>query len=192
MTDPVTETISNYNLHAADFGAQTGNVDMEAIYQRFIPHIRTGGRILDAGCGVGRDVLAFASRGFDVVAIDASKEMVRLARERVGNRASVHLMSFQDVQWCNEFDGIWTCASLLHVPAASFGDIARRLAAALRAGGTWYMSFKVGAGERVAGGRRFVDHDEETLRLSLEAIPVEMIDTWISMDARPERSLSDG
>jgi hypothetical protein len=54
------------------------------------------------------------------------------------------------------------------------------------------MSFKVGAGERVAGGRRFVDHDEETLRLSLEAIPVEMIDTWISMDARPERSLSDG
>jgi 2-polyprenyl-3-methyl-5-hydroxy-6-metoxy-1,4-benzoquinol methylase len=155
MTDPVTETIGNYNLHAADFGAQTGNVDMEAIYQRFIPHIRTGGRILDAGCGVGRDTLAFADRGYDVVAIDASTEMVRLACERVGARAAVHLMRFQDVQWCNEFDGIWTCASLLHVPTASFGGIARRLTAALRAGGVWYISFKVGVGERVVGGRLF-------------------------------------
>jgi hypothetical protein len=64
------------------------------------------------------------------------------------------------------------------VPAASFADIATRLAAALRPGGAWYMSFKVGVGERVASGRLFVDYDEETLRLSLEATPVEIIETW--------------
>jgi hypothetical protein len=132
--------------------------------------------------------LAFADRGYDVVAIDASTEMVRLACERVGDRAAVHLMRFQDVQWCNEIDGIWTCASLLHVPAASFGGIARRLTVALRAGGVWYISFKVGIGERVVGGRLFLDHDEETLRLSLEAAPVDIIETWVSVDARPERS----
>jgi SAM-dependent methyltransferase len=132
--------------------------------------------------------LAFADRGYDVVAIDASEEMVRLARERAGDRAALHLMRFQDVQWCNEFDGIWTCASLLHVPTASFGGIARRLTAALRAGGVWYISFRVGIGERVVGGRLFVDHDEETLRLTLEATPVDIIETWVSVDARPERS----
>jgi hypothetical protein len=113
---------------------------------------------------------------------------VRLARDRVGDRAAVHLMRFQDVRWCNEFDGIWTCASLLHVPAVSFGCTARRLIAALRAEGVWYISFKVGIGERVVGGRLFVDHDEETLRLSLEATPVDIIETRISVDARPKRS----
>jgi hypothetical protein len=132
--------------------------------------------------------MAFAKRGYEVVAFDAAEAMVRLARERVGNRAAVHLMQFQDLQWRNEFDGIWTCASLLHVPQASFGDIARRLAAALRPGGAWYMSFKVGTGQRVTSGRLFVDHDEETLRLSLETTPVAITDTWVSMDMRPERS----
>jgi 2-polyprenyl-3-methyl-5-hydroxy-6-metoxy-1,4-benzoquinol methylase len=83
--------------------------------------------------------LAFADRGYDVVAIDASEEMVRLARERVSDRVAVHLMRFQDVHWRNEFDGIWTCASLLHMPAASFADIAKRLAVALRPGGAWYV-----------------------------------------------------
>jgi 2-polyprenyl-3-methyl-5-hydroxy-6-metoxy-1,4-benzoquinol methylase len=100
------QPVGYYNRHGVEFAAQTANVDMEAIYQRFLPHVRTGGRILDAGCGVGRDTLAFADRGYDVVAIDASEEMVRLARERVSNRAAVHLMRFQNIQWRNEFDGI--------------------------------------------------------------------------------------
>ena len=188
MTDPVSDTIGYYNRHAADFAMQTANLDMEPIYRRFLPYVRNAGRILDAGCGVGRDALAFAERGYDVFAIDASVEMTRLARERLGTRAAVHLMEFQDIQWRNKFDGIWTCASLLHVPAASFAGIAKRLAAALRPEGAWYMSFKVGTGERVAGGRLFVDHDEETLRLSLEATPVAIVETWLSVDVRPERS----
>jgi SAM-dependent methyltransferase len=153
MTDPVAETTGYYNRHAAGFAAQTANIDMESIYRRFHPHVRTGERTLDAGCGVGRDAVAFADRGYDVVAIDASEEMVRLARDRVGDRAAEHLMPFHDVQWRNEFDGIWTCASLLHVPAASFADIAMRLVGALPPGGAWYMSFKFGRGERTAGGR---------------------------------------
>ena len=50
------------------------------------------------------------------------------------------------------------------------------------------MSFKVGIGERLVRSRLFVDHDEETLRVSLEATPVEIVETWISVDGRPERS----
>jgi hypothetical protein len=53
-------------------------------------------------------------------------------------------MRFNDVSWRNQFDGIWACASLLHVPAASFPDVASRLVGALRPGGAWYMSFKLG------------------------------------------------
>jgi SAM-dependent methyltransferase len=174
--------------NAAEYASQTANLNLDPLYGRFLRHVRPGGRILDAGCGVGRDALAFAERGHEVVAFDASEAMVQLARDRVGRRAAVHLMRFQDLQWRNEFDGIWTCASLLHVPPASFGDIARRLAAGLRPGGAWYMSFKVGTGQRVTGGRLFVDHDEETLRLSLKTTPVAITDTWVSMDMRPKHS----
>src|SRR4051794_32080274 len=149
MNDPVVDTIGYYDRNAAEFAAQMANLDLEPLYQRFLRHVRPGGRILDAGCGVGRDALAFAQRGYEVVAFDASEAMVRLARERVGNRAVVHLMRFRDLQWQNEFDGIWTCASLLHVPKLSFTDVTTRLAMALRPEGVWYMSFKLGTEERI-------------------------------------------
>jgi len=87
-----------------------------------------------------------------VVAFNVSGEMVRLARALVGDGAAVHHMRFGDVAWLGEFDGIWACASLLHVPSASFPDVALQLAGALRPGGAWYMSFKMGDGERRAEG----------------------------------------
>jgi SAM-dependent methyltransferase len=188
MTDSEVDTIDYYDRHAEAFAAHTAGLDLEPLYQRFLRHVRPGGRILDAGCGPGRDALAFAKRGYEVVGFDASSAMVRLARERVGSRAVVHLMRFEELNWQNKFDGIWICASLLHVRRTCFTAVAAHLAQALKPGGAWYMSFKTGSGERAAGGRLFVDHYEETLRLSLEATPVEMIETWVSVDGRPERS----
>jgi SAM-dependent methyltransferase len=188
MADSEEDTIGYYERQAEAFAAQTASLDLEPLYQRFLRHVRPGGRILDAGCGPGRDALAFAERGYQVVAFDASEAMVQLARERVGGRANVHLMKFQEMERQDEFDGIWACASLLHVQRTSFTTVAAHLAQALKPGGAWYMSFKTGSGERFADGRLFVDHDEETLRLSLKATPVEMIETWMSVDVRPERS----
>ncbi len=75
-------------------------------------------------------------------------------------------MRFEDVAWREEFDGISACASLLHVPTADFPGVAARLASALRPRGAWYMSFKLGEGEQVVGGRTFADHTEETLARS--------------------------
>src|SRR4051812_38788459 len=96
-------------------------------------------------------------------------------------------MRFEDVAWRGEFDGIWACASLLHVPAASFPNIASRLVDALRPGSAWYMSFKLGEGERLADGRLFVDHTEATLRSALSVLPVEIVEDWILTDLRPGR-----
>ncbi len=61
--------------------------------------------------------------------------MVRLARERVGSRGEVRHMRIEDVAWQKEFNGIWACASLLHVPVVDFPGATTRLAAALRPGG---------------------------------------------------------
>ena len=187
MTDPVADTLAYYDRQAADFAGQTAGLDLGPLYDRFLRYVRPGGIILDAGCGPGRDALAFAERGYKVVAFDASEEMVRLARARLGGSADVHLMRFNDVSWHREFDGIWACASLLHVPAASFPNIALRLVDALRPGGAWYMSFKLGEGERLAEGRLFVDQTEATLHSALSRLPVGFVEYWQSTDLRPGR-----
>ncbi len=82
---------------------------------------------------------------------------------------------------------MWACASLLHVPRDGFEAVGRRLADALRPGGVWYMSFKLGAGERRVGGRLFEDHTEASLRVALEALPVEVAEAWTTSDVRPGR-----
>jgi len=160
MTDEVFDTLTWYNQRAAQFAAQTADLDMGALHERFLRHVRPGGRILDAGCGTGRDAVAFARSGFLVTAFDASAEMVRVATERSGPRVTVKHMRFEEVDWRGEFDGIWACASLLHVPRGAFKAVALRLCAALKPAGAWYMSFKFGQGERVSVGRLFIDHTD--------------------------------
>jgi 2-polyprenyl-3-methyl-5-hydroxy-6-metoxy-1,4-benzoquinol methylase len=58
MADQSADTITYYDRHASSFAAQTADLDMSRLYGRFLRHMQAGGRILDAGCGVGRDALA--------------------------------------------------------------------------------------------------------------------------------------
>jgi SAM-dependent methyltransferase len=188
MTEDSMDSVAFYDRNAERFAADTGGLDMPPLYERFLQHVPPGGRILDAGCGVGRDALAFTERGYSMVAFDASIEMVRLARERVAGRAEVLHMRFEDVAWREEFDGIWACASLLHVPPGAFPGVTSRLADALRPGGAWYMSFKLGVGERRVAGRLFVDHSAESLRTTLSNLPVRTVEAWASRDVRSGRT----
>ncbi|TPG57830.1 class I SAM-dependent methyltransferase [Roseomonas nepalensis] len=182
------DSVAYYDRNAERFAADTGGVDMSALHERFLRYVPAGGRILDAGCGVGRDARAFTERGFAVVGFDASAEMVRLARERVGTLAEIRHMRFEDVAWRGEFDGIWACASLLHLPPAAFPGVASQLVGALRPGGAWYMSFKLGVGERRDAGRLFVDHTEASLRAALSGLQVRPVEPWTTADVRPGRT----
>ncbi|WP_147199936.1 bifunctional 2-polyprenyl-6-hydroxyphenol methylase/3-demethylubiquinol 3-O-methyltransferase UbiG [Pantoea sp. CCBC3-3-1] len=151
-----------YQRHAQRFYADTVDVDMSALYQRFLAHLEPGARILDAGCGSGRDTKAFSAMGYEVDAFDASAELVELARQLCGK--PVALMRFQDVTELEKYDGIWCCASLLHVPEAELPGVMASLANALKPGGVWYLSFKYGNGEREKDGRTFTDLDEIGLK----------------------------
>jgi 2-polyprenyl-3-methyl-5-hydroxy-6-metoxy-1,4-benzoquinol methylase len=185
VSDPE-DTVGYYDSNAARFATETAALDMSPLHEPFLRRLPPSGRVLDAGCGVGRDALIFAERGFSVVAFDASLEMVRLARERVAARADVKHMRFEDVTWQDEFDGIWACASLLHVPAADFPAVAVRLMTALRPSGTCYMSFKHGTGERIMGGRCFIDYTAETLRTALRGTGLELAEAWVTDDVRAD------
>lgn len=183
----MSRTIRYYDDNAARFAEGTLGVDMSELHTRFLVHIPAGGLILDAGCGAGRDIKAFVQAGFRVRAFDASAELVCLAQEHSGQ--AVELRRFEDIDERSCYDGIWACASLLHVPEADLPTTLSCLWASLKPGGVFYLSFKHGEGERCAGERDFTDATEARLRDWVAGLPeVEALECWITRDQRPERS----
>ncbi|VEB95321.1 Tellurite resistance protein TehB [Cedecea lapagei] len=175
-----------YQTHAQAFFDGTVNVDMSSLYAAFTSRLSARAKVLDAGCGSGRDALAFTQMGFQVDAFDASSELVMLAREHSG--LPVRQMTFADVDAQQEYDGIWCCASLLHVPFAQLPGTMQKLATALKPGGIWYFSFKYGDSEREKDGRSFTDINEARLTALLKDPPeLEIAEQWLTRDVRPDR-----
>src|SRR3954447_20899945 len=158
-----------YDANAEHFAQRTLANDMSDVYRPFLELLPAGGHILDAGCGPGRDAKAFCERGFHVTAFDASPAMVALCTRHASIPALQ--LRFHDVNFEAEFDGVWACASLLHVPRAELPETIRRLARALKAGGIFYMSFQSGEGERVEpDGRLFTNFTLVALRQMIDGI----------------------
>lgn len=179
-------TIRYYRENAASFFRETVGAEMSPLYDRFLPFVPPDGHILDAGCGSGRDALFFRSLGYRVTAFDGSEKLAKLAAEYTG--LDVMVLRLQDLEWVRKFDGVWACASLLHVPAIDLADTVRRLATALKPTGILYASFKYGHGERERNGRLFTDLDETGFdSLVTDVGKLEKLDTWISADVRPGR-----
>ena len=188
MQNAVTEF---YDTHADAFIAQTRDVDMTALRQRFLDSLPrrsdAAGRLLDAGCGAGRDARAFATAGYDVSAFDASPAMVAATEDHAG--VPVRRMTFEGFAWEHPFEGIWACASLLHVAEEDLLDVLSRLALHLVPDGVLYMSFKVGTGMRTKDGRRFTDMTEARLGAFLDGRPgLTEREMWRTADRRPDRS----
>ncbi len=184
MHDP---TLAYYKANALRFVRDTQDVDMDHLHAPFLALLpASGARVLDAGCGSGRDSLVFLAKGHDVTAFDASEAMSRLASGRLG--FPVLRMSFDEVEFEDAFDGVWACASLVHVPRQDLSGALRRLARALKPGGVLYASFKYGDAETVRGGRLFSDYREETFKDMLRNTPeLRPIELWRTPDVRPER-----
>ena len=159
-------SIDYYNRQGAEFARATSELDLQALYLPFLEHLPVGAVILDAGCGSGRASLAFLERGYQVLALDASHTMVQECRLRTGLEPRCQsLESLDDEQ---AFDGIWACASLLHIPRRELGNVFSRLHRALRPEGVLYASFKLGATERTSDGRHFSDFPPALFRSWLE------------------------
>ncbi len=180
------KTIEYYNSNAEEFYESTVNADMSAQYNLFEKYLSDGAHILDCGCGSGRDSKHFLDNGFKVTAIDASEELCKKASELTG--LEVKHMCFQDLNFDNEVDGVWACASLLHVEKSELPDVLTKITKALRGGGILYVSFKYGnfSGER--NGRFFTDLDDESFETLIADIPELVLkEKYISTDVRQGR-----
>ena len=162
-------TLDYYNSKAKDFVSDT-----------------VGGKILDFGCSSGRDTKYFLSKGYNVDAIDGSEKLCKIASEYTG--VQVKQMLFEELDVVEEYDGIWACASILHVEKKQLTDIMKKIAIATKTDGVVYASFKYGEFEGVRNGRFFTYLTEESLGKLLEAVPELVIEKlWTSADVRAER-----
>jgi SAM-dependent methyltransferase len=97
-------------------------------------------------------------------------------------------MTFDEVNWVSEFDGIWACASLLHVGRDSIDAVIERLCRALKPNGAMFVSFKFRDEEWEQDGRFFNGYSEVSFRQLIEIHPLLRVESiWISDDTRPER-----
>ena len=136
-----------------------------------------------------RDSRYFLSKGFNVEACDGSAQMVKIAEKTAG--IPVKQMLFDELSEVERYDGIFACASILHVPFKALPDIFRRLKRAVKRDGIIYVSFKYGDYEGERNGRYFTDLTEERLKALLQeadpVAPLSITDLWITGDARPGR-----
>lgn len=182
----INDTLQYYNKFSKRFFDTTTDIDFTDTQERFLKYFDSGSRILDYGCGAGRDTKYFLNRGYQVESIDGSKALVKLASEHTG--IEVKQMLFQDLDAEGAYDGIWACASILHLSRAELADVFYRMEKALISEGILYVSFKYGMGELIRNGRYFIDMTEEKLKTFFFIEELFMIlEQWKTTDVRPNR-----
>ncbi len=177
------DSIDYYNRYAATYFESTVGLDVSENRIRFEKVLPEGGSLLDLGCGSGRDSLAFLEDGFEVTPLDGSPEMCALAEIHTG--LEVLNMTFEELDFDEVFDGIWACASLLHVPENEMPDILKKVGLALKQGGYLFISVKEGEFEGIRDGRYFVDYKKRKLMDMLEDTEIFTVkEVWKSEDVK--------
>jgi len=175
-----------YHNNAQLFFDQTVDVGMSNLYRVFLDTLPPLAKILDAGCGSGRDSRYFLEVGYEVTAFDASSSIAQLAADYIGS--PVEVMTFQEMNYASCFHGIWACASLLHVSTKELPEVFVRLRRALVGDGVLYASFKYGSGEHERNGRIFTNMNELALSGLIDRVGgFSEIKTWITGDQRAGR-----
>lgn len=180
------DTIDYYNRNVQDFVDRTVSVNFTRIQKVFLELLPRDARILDFGCGSGRDTKFFLDCGYQVDATDGSIELCRAASEYTG--IHVKRILFQELDEVEKYDGIWACASILHVKKTELPDIIRKMSLATKENGIIYISFKYGDYEGERNGRYFTDMTEISMKELLVDFPELKVEKqWITGDVRADR-----
>ena len=179
------KTLDYYNQNVTTFIADTISVDLKDTQNKFINAL-PGDKILDLGCGSGRDTKYFLEIGLKVTAVDGSEELCKRASDYLG--IPVYHMLFQELDLEDEYNGIWACSSILHLPKDELRTVFYKMVTALKSSGVIYTSFKYGEFEGERNGRYFTDFTIELFREFIKNIPdLKTEEQWITEDVRPGR-----
>ncbi len=155
-------TADYYDTHSTEYGERTRGIDPSPFLGMLASRLRRGARVLDIGCGSGRDLLWLKERGFNPTGFERSPGLAEMAEEHSGCpviKGDFLLEDFSGFQ----VDAIVLVGSLVHVRKNELAPALGRICRALAVGGVLYVSLKEGKG-RASGedGRVFQlwEHDE--------------------------------
>ena len=175
-------TLDYYNKNSEEYFNSTLNVDMTNTYKAFLKLVPKGGKILDLGCGSGRDSMNFMKLGYEVTAVDGSKELAKKASALLGKEVIVS--TFEELELKEKFHGIWACASLLHIKREDLKTVLNNLYNNLDDNGVFYMSFKYGEKEYVDDKNRYFNcfTDESIISFINENTKYNILGLYITED----------
>ena len=175
-------TLDYYNKNSEEYFNSTLNVDMTNTYKEFLKLVPEGGKILDLGCGSGRDSMNFMKLGYEVTAVDGSKELAKKASVLLGKEVIVS--TFEELELKEKFHGIWACASLLHIKREDLKTVLNNLYNNLDDNGVFYMSFKYGEKEYVDDKNRYFNcfTDESIISFINENTKYNILGLYITED----------
>lgn len=163
---------------AKKYSKNTQNLDLSLVYKRFLKYVQEG-KLLDLGCGSGRDSLFFIKKGFYVTPSDGYKEMC-LEAEQLLKREVLHL-NFKDISFKEEFDAVWACASLLHLSKKELPDVLEKIEKSMKPGAYFYSSFKHGDKEEDKNNLIYNYENEKSFN---EKLPhnLKLVESFITKD----------
>lgn len=177
-----------YDINAKEYIENTINCDMSFHYQKFLKYLPKNGKILDVGFGSGRDMIYFKSLGYVVEGIDTSVEFVKNIKEQGFN---VKLESACELNSENEYDGIWACASLLHIKREELEQAIVKCINALKENGVLYCSFKYGDKEVEIDNRYFNYINEDIIIEIANKNNLNIVELYKTFDVRNDRKTEE-
>jgi SAM-dependent methyltransferase len=177
------QTIDFYNQNSERYDKTTFSLKLEIPWIEFTSRVKPSGRILDVGCGSGRDMRHFIDLGYYVEGIEPSREMAKIARSRTG--AIIHEIAAEQIDFNSQFDGVWACASLLHVDRSKMEETYNSIMRSLKRSGVFYFSLKSGVGiVRKEDGRLFANYSSNEIEELVAArSDAKSFVSWESSDA---------
>ncbi|SMF20056.1 class I SAM-dependent DNA methyltransferase [Pseudobacteriovorax antillogorgiicola] len=163
------QTLNLYDRNAESYKTRTDHINLEDHYDRVIRFLGgRKGKVLDLGCGPGRDSKFFIDSGFSVTSVDGSRAMIDLVSKVNENS---RLLKFENLDYCCEFDLVWSSASLLHIEKEKIRSVLELIRDSLSLGGVFYLSLKEGKKNFIDDqGRYFSTYEMDELEAILESV----------------------
>jgi len=147
MKDKIKEAVKTYNKIAELYSKYNFEKLLQFQLSKFIS-LLPGKKVLDVGCGMGRDVAYFMEEGLDVIGIDLSEKMIEEAKKRV-KKGKFKIMDFRKVDFKDKtFDGIWSMAGFVHIAKDEMPKLLKEMNRVLKEEGIIYIAIKEGQGEK--------------------------------------------
>ena len=185
------QTLAHYNRHAADVSAQYESADVTRLHQRLLEALPPAGRVLEVGCGSGRDLAFLQAQGFEVTGLEPSEGMLAAAlASHPGLQGRLHRgkIPFEPAVdgLTPPYDAILAIAMIMHLRDPELADWTRQLSGILKPGGILFLSASYAreglAGQRDEGGRLFVERSPDQIKELMAPAGLEFVRIFRSRD----------